>query len=347
MIGQRLPAEWESLDAIVLVWPLRDMNLNCIFEDLVQLYEALVSIVCDYADVLIALPETEIDSVRARLELMAIPLDYVHFYPVTQATLSSSCWVRNIGPIVVKTAEDFKFLDFVQNLDDENNGLACVNRIGAPLQLQNAFPKAKYESHNLMLKGSSISVDGRGTLLIKNICVSNKKKNIDSAEGVLIDRLKYLFGVSKVNFLECGSAGAVYNYLDDLVRFCPNDTIVYTCCDDESDELYDDLKKMEAELINLTNSVGSHYRLFSLPWPGVMLNDKNERLPLSYASFLVVNDAILVPTYNVLSDEDALEVMFQAFPEHQIMGVPCDALLECGGSLHRLAVQLPAGIFSV
>jgi agmatine deiminase len=139
-------------------------------------------------------------------------------------------------------------------------------------------------------------------------------------------------------------AVCVKTAIDQLVRFCPNNTIVYTACDDEQDKYYEGLKKMEIELNFMKNATGEPYRLLPLPWPGTMFNDEDERLSVSYASFLIVNEAVLVPIYNALSDEDALEVIFQAFPGFDIMGIPCETLVEQGGSLHRIAMQLPEGV---
>jgi agmatine deiminase len=94
----------------------------------------------------------------------------------------------------------------------------------------------------------------------------------------------------------------------------------------------------------MTNADGVPYRLLPLPWPGEKFGDGDTRLPASYANFLVVNEAVLVPIYDALSDEDALEVISQAFPGFEIMGIPCSILIERGGSLHCITMQLPEGV---
>ncbi|RYF37400.1 MAG: agmatine deiminase, partial [Chitinophagaceae bacterium] len=119
---------------------------------------------------------------------------------------------------------------------------------------------------------------------------------------------------------------------------------VYTACDDEQDEHYAALKDMETELKQMTNAIGQPYRLLALPWPGPKWSDDDRRLPATYANFLVVNEAVLVPIYDSLSDEDALEVISQAFPGYEIFGIPCSSLIERGGSLHCITMQLPEGV---
>jgi agmatine deiminase len=87
------------------------------------------------------------------------------------------------------------------------------------------------------------------------------------------------------------------SHIDTLSRFCPDNTIVYQACDRPLDEHYEQLKLMEAELKAFTAPDGSPYRLIALPWPTARFDDQAHRLPATYANFLVINGAVLVPTY--------------------------------------------------
>ena len=356
MLNPHLPAEWEPQDAILLLWPHKDTHWKSLLDNALQLYEALVSVICDYADILIALPDVEIENARSRLEAMSVPLEHVYFYPVVVDDVSYNTWIRDHGPIAVVTPQGMKLLDFrlssygmLNNCDmlnsyDEKSNLVFANKISKQLQIQNAFPAAEFEVQDWALEGSAIETDGQGTLLTKTSYFLNKKINTDLSKDDIESRLKIVFGVNKIIWLEHGCLGKDSHYIDELVRFGPNNTIVYTACDDEQDSFYDELKKMESELENITNAQGEPFRLLPLPWPGAMYNDDDERLQVSYANFLVVNEVVLVPIYNALSDEDALDVIFQAFPGFNIMGIPCTTLSEQGGSLHRIAMQLPEGV---
>ncbi len=349
MLNPRLPAEWEPQDAILLLWPHKDTHWKSTLDDAVQLYEALVSVICDYADIVIALPNAEIENVRARLEAMSVPLEYVYFYPVVVDDASYNTWIRDHGPITVATKQGIKLLDFRLNSFrvnsyEEKSNLVFANKISKQLQIQDAFSTAEFEVQDWTLEGSAIETDGQGTLLTKTSYFLNKKINTDLSKDDIESRLKIVFGVNKIIWLEHGCLGNDSHYIDELVRFGPNNTIVYTACDDEQDSFYDELKKMESELENITNAQGEPFRLLPLPWAGAVYNDDDERLQVSYANFLVVNEVVLVPIYDALSDEDALDVIFQAFPGFNIMGIPCRTLSEQGGSLHRIAMQLPEGV---
>lgn len=340
MTNQRFPAEWEPQDAILLAWPHKDTAWE--LDDLIQLYEALVSVICDFADLVIAIPETEIAGVRSRLEAMEVPLEYVYFYPIE----SNDTWVRDFGPITVQTEQGMKLLNFSFNGWGEKFKFELDNAITKKLYEQNAFPSAAFETIDFVLEGGSIESDGQGTLLTTSSCLLNKNRNPHLSKAEIEQQLKTTLGVKKINWINSGylAGDDTDGHIDVLARFCPDNTIVYTACDDEHDEHYSALKVMEAELRAMTSADGQSYRLLALPWPGPKFNDNDQRLPATYANFLIVNEAVLVPIYDSLSDEDALEVISQAFPGYEIFGIPCLSLIERGGSLHCITMQLPEGV---
>jgi len=342
---QRLPAEWEPQDAVMLTWPHKGSNWDHLFEEVVELYEALATVICDYADLVIAVPPTELDDIRRRLEAMGAQMEYIHLYPCA----SDDCWARDHGPITVETPAGFTLLDFGFNGWGNKFSYELDNRISRELFAQDAFPHASIAQQDWVLEGGSIEVDGRGTLLTTASCLLNKNRNPHLTKTEIEEKLKAAFGVTKINWLHHGELAGddTDGHIDTLARLCPNNVIVYVACDDESDVHFDELKKMEAELQTMTDADGNPYTLMPLPWPGAVVNDDGKRLPATYANFLIVNEAVLVPIYNLPSDEDALEVIFQAFPGFEIMGIPCSTLIENGGSLHCITMQIPEGVREV
>lgn len=346
MPSQRLPAEWEPQDAIMLTWPHRHTGWSEILEDVTELYEALATIISDYADVIIAVPAQELDGVRVRLEAMGAPLEYIHLYPCD----SNDTWARDHGPLTVELAEGFKLLDFQFNGWGNKFAHDLDNTITAQLFAQRAFPCATLESLLLVLEGGSIEVDGRGTLLTTSSCLLNPNRNPGLTRESIEAQLKEAFGVKKINWLDYGylAGDDTDSHIDTLARLCPGNTIVYTACDDPQDEHYAALKDMEAQLKTFTDVDGEPYRLLPLPWAGpVFSQDSTTRLPSTYANFLIVNEAVLVPIYDLPTDEEALEVVSQAFPGYEILGIPCLSLIEQGGSLHCITMQIPEGVLEL
>jgi agmatine deiminase len=343
MSSQRLPAEWEPQDAVMLTWPHKNSPWDWILDDVVELYEALATVICDYADVVIAVPDAQIDEVRSRLEAMGAPLEYIHLYPCA----SNDSWARDHGPLTVETPEGFKLLDFQFNGWGNKFPHDLDDQVSRQLFAQNAFPYATLESQDWVLEGGSVETDGQGTLLTTSSCLLNKNRNPNLSKADVEARLSAALGVKKINWLDHGylAGDDTDGHIDTLARLCPNNTIVYTACDDEQDEHYTELKKMEAQLQSFTNADGEPYRLLSLPWAGEVLSDESDaRLPSTYANFLIINEAVLVPIYGLPMDEDALEVVSQAFPGYEIFGIPCLSLIEQGGSLHCITMQIPEGV---
>ena len=132
-------------------------------------------------------------------------------------------------------------------------------------------------------------------------------------------------------------------HVDTLARFASADSIVYQDCDDPQDSHHAELKAMGAELAALRTRDGQPYRLFPLPWAQPVI-DEGRRLAASYANFLIINGAVLMPAYGDPADDAAREVLARAFPDREIVQVPCRPLIWQNGSLHCITMQLPSGL---
>ncbi|MCW8807554.1 MAG: agmatine deiminase family protein, partial [Rhodanobacter sp.] len=132
-------------------------------------------------------------------------------------------------------------------------------------------------------------------------------------------------------------------HIDTLARFAPGDRIVFQACDDASDPHHDELQRMAGELAALRTRDGRPYRLYPLPWAKPIV-DEGRRLAASYANYLIVNGAVLVPAYGDTADDEAARVIGAAHPGRVIVQVPCRPLIWQNGSLHCLTMQLPAGL---
>lgn len=200
----------------------------------------------------------------------------------------------------------------------------------------------------LILEGGSIESDGNGTLLTTSQCLLSPNRNPQLSRNELEGAMQNLFGAQHVLWLEHGhlEGDDTDAHIDTLARLCPNNTIVYVACDDPDDSHYPALQQMEQELKTLTAPDGSPYRLLGLPWPSPIYDADGNRLPASYANYLVVNDAVLVPTYRDPVDNGALAMVALAYPGREIIGIDCLPLLEQHGSLHCITMQLPQGVLA-
>jgi agmatine/peptidylarginine deiminase len=192
---------------------------------------------------------------------------------------------------------------------------------------------------DFVLEGGSIESDGEGTLLTTSTCLLSDNRN-DLTKEAVEAKLKEYFGLNRVLWLENGylAGDDTDSHIDTLARFCDANTIAYVQCDDEADEHFESLKKMEEELRNFTTVSGKPYRLIPLPMADAVF-EGDERLPATYANFLIINGAVLMPTYQSPKDDIALKQLELAFPDRKIIGINCLPLVKQHGSLHCVTMQ--------
>lgn len=89
-------------------------------------------------------------------------------------------------------------------------------------------------------------------------------------------------------------------------------------------------------------------RLIPLPLPSPIYDpDDGHRLPATYANFLVINGAVLMPAYGQPENDDLARRQLQkAFPKYDIVPIDCRVLIRQHGSLHCSTMQFPVGVIS-
>ena len=160
----------------------------------------------------------------------------------------------------------------------------------------------------------------------------------------LEEQLIHFFNAKRVVWLDHGEliGDDTDGHIDTIVRIAPNNTIVYVGCEDTNDEQYNDFKALKEQLIALKTLDNKPYRLLELPMPKAIYDDENQRLPATYANFLIINNAVILPTYNQPeNDKKAAEVLQEAFPDREIISIDAQIVIEQHGSLHCLTMQIP------
>jgi agmatine deiminase len=261
---------------------------------------------------------------------------------------SNDTWSRDFGPLAIYSGNRPQLLDFGFNGWGLKFAAGHDNLISRRLQRLGLFGATPLRTVGLILEGGSIESDGAGTLLTTAECLLNPNRNPHLTRAELEQQLGTLLGVRHWLWLENGylAGDDTDSHIDTLARLCPDDTIVYVACDDPADEHYDALQRMAKELLAFRSRAGRPYRLLPLPWPRPCFDSDGTRLPATYANFLVVNGAVLVPTYADPADAAALSVIGQAFPGREIVAIDCRPLIRQHGSLHCVTMQLPKGVLA-
>ena len=218
------------------------------------------------------------------------------------------------------------------------------NALSRALQQQSAFRERPLKSIALTLEGGAIDSNGQGLLLATRSSVLCPKRNPDLSAQAIEQRLKQELGLQHILWLEHGHLAGddTDGHIDTLARFISSDSIVYQAAGDQRDVNRQQLVAMQHELESLQMPNGERFNLSALPWPGCHLDDEGNPLPASYANFLIINNAVLMPCYGVAQDSQAKAVLQQAFPARDIIGVDCQALIRQYGSLHCVTMNIPA-----
>ena len=198
---------------------------------------------------------------------------------------------------------------------------------------------------DLILEGGGVETNANGSLLTTAECLLNPNRNPHLSKAQTEALLKKEFGVEQVLWLNHGylAGDDTDSHIDTLARFIDTDTIMYVKCDDKTDEHYDALKKMEEELRALRDIDDEPFNLIALPMTNPIFYD-DERLPATYANFLIINDAVLLPIYNDPHDNQAIEICKKAFHGRDIIPIDCSVLIRQHGSLHCVTMQFPEDV---
>lgn len=330
------PAEWYPQSGVQLTWPHANTDWFNFLDEVVACYVAIAKEIVKHEKLLIVCPEED--------EVLKHFTTEEQKHIITAELKSNDTWARDHGALSVfinnvPTLLDFKFnawgLKFTSNLD---------NQLTQQLYEKGIFqPEIAYESHlNFVLEGGSVESDGKGTILTTSECLTSPNRNqprtLDDIEAYLLKS----FGAHRVLFLDHGylAGDDTDNHIDTLARFCDENTIAYVKCEDENDEHYDELLKMERQLQSFTTLEGKPYQLIPLPMADAVYDD-GYRLPATYANFLIINDAVLLPYYHTPKDELAKRQLQKAFPDREIVGIDCRPLIKQHGSLHCITMQFP------
>ena len=301
-------AEWEHQSMVQLTWPHEGTDWAPILDEITAIYENMAS------------------EIRKREPLL-----------IVDSIPHNDTWARDHGFITVEEDSVLFLLDFKFNGWGEKFEAALDNEINKHLYEQ-GLVKGTYEDHlDFVLEGGSIESDGKGTVFTTECCLMAPHRNQPLTKEEIEERLKEWLGAERIVWLQHGSliGDDTDGHIDTLVRICPNNTLLYT----GGDKDHPDLAEMEKELQDLQTLDGKPYRLLKLPLPRPIYDD-GDRLPATYANYLIVNGAVLVPTYKQPDlDQEAMDVIQQAFPDREIVGIDCCAVIKQHGSLHCCTMQ--------
>ena len=336
----RFPAEWEPQEAILVAWPHADTDWAERLAEVEETYIALVQAITRYQPAWICVADDDLQTyAEARLRSARVDMSRVRFVPFDY----DDTWLRDSGPITLREGDGFRVLDFRFTAWGGKFEAGRDDRLVEALDQQGLFGGAPRQRIDFALEGGGIETDGDGTLLTTWHCLHERHPQASRED--LDARLRQWLAQDRVLWLDHGylEGDDTDAHIDTLARFAPGDAIVFQACDDPADSHHAELQAMAADIAALRTADGRPYRLFPLPWARPIV-DNGRRLAASYANYLIINGAVLIPAYGDRADDAAAAVLALAYPGRDIVQVPCRPLIWQNGSLHCITMQLPAGL---
>jgi len=347
-LGYRMPAEWTPHEATWLAWPHNPEDWPGKFQAIPWLYAEIVRLLAAHERVHLIVENAHAQSrVEGILYRAGANLDRVsfHLWPTNRS------WTRDSGPIFVRNAEgrigltNWRFNAWAKYddwpLDDEIPG-----RVAELLGLPQWQPTIDLPNgpRRLVLEGGSIDVNGKGTLLTTEECLLSdvQQRNPGLSREQLEEVFQDYLGIDQVLWLGRGIVGDdTHGHIDDIARFVDPETIVACVEPNTSDPNHKPLAENFARLSAARTLAGKQFDLVELPMPRPVIF-RGQRLPASYANFYIANGLVLVPTFHDPNDRVALNILAEAFPGREVIGIHSVDLVWGLGTLHCMTQQQPA-----
>ena len=327
---KRLIAEFEEQSFTQIIFPHAKSDWALYLEEAQETFVNIINAIIKYQKCLVVCDDVE--SVKSRFEKNE------NLYFVEYET--NDTWARDCSVLCVEDESEIKLLDFTFTGWGGKFEASKDNAMSGAIK--NCYDKEVVKV-NLILEGGAVESNGIDTILTTAECMLNKNRNAALSKDEMTQKLQDEFGMSKILYLNHGylAGDDTDSHVDTLARFVDEKSIMYVKCEDTNDEHYKELKLMEDELKTFRNE--HDFRLIALPMSDVCYFDE-ERLPATYANFLFVNGAVLVPTYGVKQDTEALKIFRETFPEKDIIGIDCFSLIKQHGSLHCVTMNFASGV---
>lgn len=339
----RFIPEWEPIEYVMLALPNEDTDWNYILPEAIDQYKRLVAAITgEGIKVVLLCPKPE-DAAEIMIDCPQQLITYVSME-------YNDTWTRDYGMLSVVRNDRVRALDFGFNAWGLKFAADKDNLVNLSLQKKGFISKDVYRNErDFVLEGGSIETDGNGTILTTTRCLTSPNRNGGKSKPELNAMLSERLGADHVLWLDHGALEGddTDSHIDTLARMAPDDTIVFTGTRNFDDPMFEPLLAMRAQLTMFRTPEGNPYNLVELPLPDPVLDTDGQRLPATYANYLVANGIIFMPTYAQRDkDQLAMRSIRIAYPDYKVVGIDCRTLLRQHGSLHCATMQIPQGIFN-
>ncbi len=321
----RLPAEWERQSATLLAWPHDPAHWAEQLDAVQDEYRDLIRTILAHQQVVLLTPPEAQDSTKLadHPALHRIEIPY------------NDTWCRDYGPITLVHAGERLALDFYFDGWGGKYPAGHDNRVNTLLARHELFNRLMFRQYLFELEGGAIEPDGHGRLLVNWHCLHTRHPHLSRRE--ISHELHTLLNIDEVIGIDIKpmTGDDTDGHIDTLARFVNRETIAWQS---QADSQRNDM--LQAQLEKLRTVDGKPYELIALPVPRGI----DDTLPASYANFVFINKACLMPAYGAENDDQAGQILAAALPDRTVETVPARAMISQFGGPHCATMHIPAAL---
>lgn len=347
MTTWRMPAEWDRHERTWLAWPSAGYTLGDTeneADEARRTWSQVALAVARFEPVTVVVDPSATETARAWL---AAGLDGTSTHPVSllEAPLDDA-WMRDMGPsFVVGDDGSLGAVDWVFNGWGAQSW-ATWAKDAAIAETVAAAAAARIVGSPMVNEGGGFHVDGRGTALVTRTVQLDPGRNPQMDEAGVEEELARTIGVRTCVWLprgltrdydEFGTRG----HVDIVACFTPTGRVLLHWQEDESHPDHAVCREIEAVLTDAADADGNPFEIVRLPAPHATHDDEGP-VDWSYVNHLVCNGGVVACTFDDPNDERALQVLREAYPGREVVGVDARPLYARGGGIHCITQQQPA-----
>ncbi len=339
----RMPAEWAPQKRVWFSWPHNEADWPGKFAPIPYVFAEMIRVVTQSGQ-RVGLLVKDAAAKKTAKKLLTQAHAVVKLVDFVIAPTDRG-WMRDCGPIWVKDGENSVALDWGFSAWAKYPNWKRDTQVPSYVMefTRDGGLIPHHRDAQIVLEGGGIEVDGAGTIIVTEEWLLSKKQVRNPGftrkdyEQIFA---KYL-GADKTIWLDRGIVGDdTHGHVDDITRFVAPGVIVTAVEYDKTDANYALLQENLKRLKKARDANGKKFKVIELPMPRPVMYD-GERLPASYANFLICNKVVLVPVFNDPADAVALATLQAYFRGRQVVGIYARDLVWGLGTIHCLSQQEP------
>ena len=322
---KRLIAEFEEQSFTQIIFPHQKTDWSQYLDEAKKCFTNIITTIAKFQKVLVI--SADIDDAKEYIKDLA-NITFIEYE-------TDDTWARDCSALSVEHNNKIELYNFCFN---GWGGKFDAHKDNSMSRAIAKYYNAELKDIDFILEGGGIESNGVDTILSTANTMLNKNRNNTLRQDQITKKLKDFFGATKILYLNHGylEGDDTDSHIDTLARFIAKDKIAYIKCRDKTDPHFKELHKMEVELQHLAKE--HKYKLIPLPFCDPIYFE-GERLPATYANFLFVNGGVIVPTYGLKQDKEAIDIFKKLFPSRKVVGIDCSVLIRQHGSLHCVTMN--------